>query len=112
MDKTDAMKRLDAIEREAEELRKIIEKPEGFIFDDHKLYVAIIDEEPYLLTQNVDTEECEWHSFDGSHPIGTTWAGEHVSGQAALDYVETSGEIHEFSSAREGLEFFMKHYKG
>ena len=39
MDKKKAMERLDAIENEAKELRKILEKPDRIEYDDTKIYV-------------------------------------------------------------------------
>ncbi len=102
----DAQKRIDAIEREAKELREIIEGKK-IVYDWQKLYVATKEgSRPLML---VGTKECEtvFSSFFVS--------GLYLSikkGQENIDYIISEGyTVSEFTDTRKALEFFLDNLK-
>jgi len=119
MDKKEAIKRLDALDAEAKrsyveraELRKIIEKPEKLEYDESKLYVAMFRGEPHILAGQDSQKYFRWHSFDGELPSSRAWSANHNTADDAIKYANEHAEkITAFSDPREGLEYFMAHYK-
>jgi hypothetical protein len=109
MDKTEAIKRLDALDEEAKKLREIIEQGDRLEYDGHKMYVVIIDGRPYLLAGQSSSGYARWHSFDKSWLTEQGWTMSHKTGQEALDYVKEY-DIHVFTNGKEGVKFFYEQY--
>jgi hypothetical protein len=105
MDKDDAIKRLDALDHEAAELRKIIEKGDKLVYDDTKMYVAIMNGIPYLLCGHEHNNYFSWHRFASASPAEHVWDSAEDNGQYALDSVKDY-DIHVFADPREGMKFF------
>ena len=105
MDKLQAIKRLDAIEAEAKELRKVIEGK--VVYNTKKIYVGIWLGRPFIL-QGVADENNHFFSLESSccfHDRTTT-------GQSAIDSMEKDGgTIHEFTDTRTALQFFLDNLK-
>lgn len=108
MNKEEAMKRLDSIENEAKELRKIIEG-NGIEYEgDHTLYVALRNGAPYILIggRGMDKDfyslrSTEWRSG---------WSSE--AGQDAInEAIDAGSDIHVFTDTREALQFFIDNLK-
>jgi hypothetical protein len=116
MDKQGVMKRLDAIERKAAELRKIIEKPDGIKFTPGKMYIGIRrgNRQPYILDRRyIGTDML--YAFKGYHDgeaLGLFWDDGKSDPQEYLDESAGAFDIHAFDDVRKGLEFFLKHYRG
>jgi hypothetical protein len=110
MDKKGAIERLDAVEKEAEELRKIIERSDKIKYDDRKMYVAVQRRYVYLLCGFDMSRYFRWHSFEKHIPEqGATCPSE--SGQEAINYmIASDGDIRVFSDPKEGMTFFYKKY--
>lgn len=110
MDKAKAIARLDAIEAEAKELRKVIEGK--VTFDGDKLYVAILGERPlrsipFILAGRPDGRH-HFHSFQDCQDV---WDGG-PSGQDAINSViSRNGTVHEFTDTRTALQFFLDNLK-
>jgi len=119
MDKKEAIKRLDALYAEAKradveraELRKIIEKPEGLEYDERKLYVAIFGGNPHILLGHDTASYFRWHQFVLPFPGEQGYALNHKTGETAIEYANKHADkVTAFSDPREGLEYFMAHYK-
>jgi len=109
MDKMEAIKRLDALDAEAKELRKIIERGNGLKYDKWKLYVAIIGDRPYLLAGHDEANYFRWHQF-AQVCTQMGWSSNHKTGQVALDDAQANGEVHEFTDRFEGMKFFYDAY--
>ena len=105
MDKQEAIKRLDALEGEANKLREIIENGDTPKYDGSKFYVAIINKKPYVL---LGRDIYSWYNCDC---VVSTWAGEHKNGgQDAINYVTGVGKVYEFYDRFEGMKFFYDAY--
>jgi hypothetical protein len=111
------MDRLDAIEKEAAELRKIIERGDSEEYDHEKLYVAEIHGCVYLLfgaTSGVGiVEQCDekvfcWASFE-TNPSQQIWA-QPKTAEDALKEARICGTVYTFSDHKEGMAFFAKRY--
>ena len=109
MDKAKAIKRLDAIEGEAKELREIIERGDRLEYDEDKLYVAILLGKPYLLCGSAFSNYFRWHSFVMQCTV-QGWSFNHETAQAALDYVANGGKVYAFTDRFEGMKFFYDKY--
>jgi hypothetical protein len=109
MDKTEAIKRLDALDEEAKKLRKIIEGKNELVYDGTKMYVVIIENIPYILVGQRCENYYRWHSFEAIWLTEQGWASNHKTGQAALDYAKKYG-IHVFTDGKEGMKFFYEQY--
>jgi len=110
MNKREVIKRLDALDAEAKELRKIIERGDAMEYDNSLMYVAIFDSHPYILMGYASGEYFRWHSLglDGyGNPTTQGWADNHKTAQAALDYAARNGKLHAFGDPREAIEFFL-----
>lgn len=110
MDKKKALSRLDSLEHEAAELRKIIEGPDKVIFDNDALYVAVVDGSPYILT-GVDNRFSWWGFKKGEfeHPIHNRYC-DRGSAQDAIDRIAEDGEVFSFSDPVKGIRFFYTEY--
>ena len=112
MNKTEALARLDALEAEAAKLRDVINAPDSkprLFYDERKLYVAMCGGNPSLLAGYEPSGYFRWHEFQG-YSTEQGWASNHITGQAALDYVQDKYEVREFADAREGMDYFYKLY--
>jgi hypothetical protein len=109
--KEEALARIEAIEKETEELRKIIERPEKLVYNPCKFYVGIKDGLYYMLIgfsvcNNYGFYSCKhghWqlYSRDGSK-----------SGQACLDcHLNVFDDIKVFDNWDEGMHYFYARYK-
>lgn len=110
MDKANAMARLDAIEREASELRKIIEGKTGLVYDESKIYVGLLDDQPYVMSGRSCNPNAGFvfQSFSGDRPALKIYSYPRETGQACLDYHINAGfEIRAFSDTKEALQFFI-----
>jgi hypothetical protein len=110
MDKTEAMKRLDAIEEEAKELRKIIieNKKMKIYYDWHKLYVGVKDNVPYLLLG----EDSKHFNFYNIRCTDGRWYDIIKNSQECIDsHIKDGFEIYEFDDTRKALEFFLGYLK-
>lgn len=106
MDKQAVMKRLDAIEREAQELRAIIEKP--LVYDDTKIYIGVKDGEPHIMVGNIAHNYYRFHCFARQYKSEHGWSSPKNTGQECLDYHLNAGfEIREFDNTKEAFEYFM-----
>ena len=103
MDKDEAMKRLEAVEKETAELKKIIESPDGLVYDKYMIYVATDGTWVDILVGNDD--------------IGFMWVNAKSftqfythdfakTGQAALDSME-DWNIHVFSDYKATFDFIL-----
>lgn len=107
MDKQAAMKRLDAIEREAKELRAIIDRPQ-LRYDKTKLYVGVKDGEPYIMVGYNSEPYFRFHTFGGLGKTQNGWCEPKKTGQECLDCHQNKGfEIREFTDTKEALEYFL-----
>lgn len=105
MDKSQAIARLDAIEAEQKELRKIIEGKATF--DRDKIYVAIVRKEPYILSGRPNEG-----FFFYTHENSVMVFDEQKSGQEAINSIEKNGgTVHEFTDTRTALQFFLDNLK-
>jgi hypothetical protein len=114
MDKSAAMKRLDAIEAEAKQLRELISEKDRLIFDRSKLYVGMdYNARPYIMVGNdQDGGYYRFHNFMYPYITEQGWSTPHKKAQECLDvHVETLEEIKVFSNVKEGFNFFLAHYK-
>ena len=105
MDKQKALKRLDVIEKEAEELRKILDGET--VFDSTKNYVFAcqLDGEPYIMASNLDIGHYRFQSFKN---LGTGWDDPAKTGQGCLDHHAKFGTIYEFDGCIPAVEFFLE----
>lgn len=114
MNKSDALKRLDAIETEAAALRKIIDGKIEYKKD--KLYVGVLTgkfcgNSPYILAGGEFDEYFRFHYF-GERPTEQGWAPKTKTAQECIDcFISSGGTVHEFGNVREGFEFFLANYK-
>ena len=105
MDK--AMERLDAIEKEARELRKIIDG-ETIEYSMRKLYVGIKYGQPYILAGLSTDGYYRFHTFTGLNPSEEAWSFAKKTGQECIDYHLKDGfDIHVFDNTKEALQFFI-----
>jgi hypothetical protein len=110
MDKKGAIERLDAIEKEAEELRKIIKRSDKIEYDEMKMYVAVYHSYAYMLCGSRNEGYFRWHTFK-NYPTeeGKTRAAK--TGQEAInDMIYSEGDVHTFSDPKEGMKFFYEKY--
>jgi hypothetical protein len=106
MDKDKAMKRLDAIEKEAKELRKIIDGK--LEYDSHRLYVGIYEENPYIMTGSACDECFKFFTLGQDLLSEQCYASSKTSGQECLDYhIEAGFDIHVFDDTKKALQFFI-----
>ena len=106
MDKDKAMERLDAIEKEAKELRKIIDGKK-IEYSMKKLYVGIKDGRPYILAGTND-DYYRFHCFNGPNPSEQGWGFPQKTGQDCLDYHLKCGfDIYVFDDTQKALQFFI-----
>ena len=106
MNKDEAMKRLEAIEKETAELKKIIEASDRIVYDKGKIYVSVSANGAPALLVGRDNAYA-FHTFNG----GTEWSHSPNcdTAQIAIDE-ESDGDtnmIHVFSNRKEALEFFL-----
>ena len=109
-DKKDAMKRLDAIENEAKELRKILEKPDRIEYDFKKIYVLeyrgtlpvykhiLLGTRGYFSWYSINNVE---QTFNGTR---------YECQQDALDCVlgREDCTVHTFTNRNDALKFMME----
>lgn len=106
-DKDKALERLAAIEKEAAELRKIIEKPE-LVYDENKLYVGVKDGTPYIMAGYEHMKYFRFQRFDGFSKTEQGPAFPRETGQKCLDYhIERGFDIRAFDDTEEALEYFL-----
>ena len=104
MDKKKAMERLDAIENEAKELRKILEKPDRIEYDSDVIYVAQENHSVYFLAGCNDTYA--FYTLSASELRFNPAAS---SGQDAIDEMISDGfVIHTFTNRNDALKFMME----
>ena len=109
VDKDKAMERLDAIEKEAKELRKIIDGKK-IEYSMKKLYVGIKDGQPYILAGDSSNQYYRFHTFSGCSPTEEGWYFPQKTGQECIDYHLKDGfDIHVFDNTKEALQFFIDH---
>jgi hypothetical protein len=109
MDKQEAIKRLDALDNEAKELRKIIEQGD-MVYDEGKIYIGIMCDEPYVMTGRYPLPGSAFcfQSFDRGKKELIRWDSEKATGQECLDQHLSDGfDIHAFDSTREAFQFFL-----
>lgn len=107
MDKDKAMERLDAIEKEAKELRKIIDG-KRIEYGMGKLYVGVKDGEPYILTGSNTEKHYRFHTLAGLTPSEQAWSCSQKTGQDCIDYHLADGfDIYVFDDTKKALQFFI-----
>lgn len=106
MDKNEAMKRLEAIEKEAAELKKLTESPDRLVYDKTKIYVSVSSNGAPALLVGRDSAYA-FHTFNG----GTEWSHSPNCDTAQIAIDEEAGEdtnmIYVFSDRKEALQFFL-----
>jgi len=109
--KNEAIKRLDAIEKEQAELRKIIEKGDKIVYDISKLYVGILNGCPYIMVgKGGSKEHFNMHSLDNGVPTCMTYTDDSDRGQECIDaHIERGFTIHVFDDTKKALQFFIDH---
>lgn len=111
MDKAEATKKLNMLNKEMEALREIIEREDKLVYDDRKMYVAVMYNNPYILAGYDGGKHFRWHSYRGLI-TETAWTWDVATGQEAIDEGQKSGKVYVFTDAREGFKFFLEHYVG
>lgn len=103
MDKKEALKRLETIEKEAAKPKKIVNGK--LLFDGHKNYVLIDEDgEPFLLAET-RPGMWGWMSFVNCVQAWSTYdSGE----EAVEDGIETGMEVCEFTGCIPAIEFFLE----
>lgn len=110
MNKSEAISRLDAIEKEQAELRKIIEKGDKIVYDITRLYVAIYKGDPYILAGDGTSRYFRFHTFGDYNMSEQGWSSSNKTGQECIDYHLSAGfDIHVFDDTKEALQFFIDH---
>jgi len=110
MDKKEAMKRLDAIEEEAQKLREIIEKGDKIVYAKEKLYVAIKNGDPYILAGDGNGDHFRFYTFSIPCPSEQGWSYANKTGQECIDsHVKEGFDIHAFDDTKEAMQFFIDH---
>lgn len=106
MNKDEALRRLDAIEKEQAELRKIIEKGDTLVFRRDKIYVALYDGKPWMMLGEANAGFCFYQLIDTE----SSYAMSKKSGQECLLYHTNAGfDIHVFDATTDALAFFLNH---
>ena len=106
-DNDKALERLAAIEKEAAELRKIIEKPE-MVYDETKLYVGVKDGAPYIMVGYDRSKYFRFHRFGGCSKTELGYDNPLKTGQKCLDYHIKKGlDIRVFDDTEGALEYFL-----
>jgi hypothetical protein len=109
IDKAEAKKRLDAIEKEARELREIIEKGDRIEYDGEKMYIWVTGGDAYILHGIM--HDYAWIAFCDNAPAECLANGTYTSAQSTLDSAN-DGKVHVFTDTRKAFEFFLENYKG
>ena len=105
-DKEKAIARLDAIEKEAAELRKIIEKP-VLAYDSSKVYIGVNNGKPYIMAGYEGAGYFRFHAYE-RYSTEQGYDNPQKTGQECLDYHKKEGfDIREFSNAENALEYFL-----
>jgi len=107
MDKEEAIKRLDALDHEAAELRKIIEGDE-LVYDKAKMYIWVTPSDVYVLHRVAS--KYAWISFEAGCSSEYEANGDFDSGQRAVDGRREAKGIYVFSDPKEGLKFLYEQY--
>jgi len=110
--KEEAMDRLDAIEAEAKELRKILEKPDRLIFDISKIYVTnrslangSILIGPFIIKKEYESDKYQTLGFKSSFDC---WTTPKSSAQEAIDYLIKCGfEVKEFTNQKDAFAYML-----
>ena len=110
MDKKKAMERLDAIENEAKELRKILERPDRIEYDETKIYVMKYKPSSTTYTHILVGKKGNftWFSLDSiKQTFNGVW---YAFEQEALDCVigRDDCEIFTFTNRNDALKFMME----
>jgi hypothetical protein len=106
MDKAKAMERLDAIENEAQELRKMIDTK--LVYDHGKLYVGILNGNPFIMVSSSNNDAFRFHNFNGDNMAAHGYAYGKDTGQECLDYHIAAGfKIYTFNTTKEAFQFFL-----
>lgn len=112
MNKTEAMKRLDAIEAEAKALRELIDKPDKIVYNCNKRYcLKFIGGDGTVYKDMlicVDGVYYLWHSITSEAEMFN--GVKYSSAQEAINAVvnKDSVTIHVFDESRQALEFLME----
>jgi len=102
MNKSEAMKRLDAIEAEAKALRELISKPDKIEYDLDKLYCAIRKGIRYLMVYSGGT-----YSFDSFDAVPDRW-NDHSEPQESIDsMIKDGGEVFVFTDKDDAFNFML-----
>ena len=102
MDKSEAMKRLDAIEAEAKALRVIISQPDHPQYEHGNLYGAIKYGVKYLMVYSGTT-----YSFASFNSVPERWS-DHIEAQDSIDnMIENGGEIFVFNNKEDAFQFML-----
>jgi hypothetical protein len=111
MNRQEAIKRLDALENEARELREIIKQEDERVYDGRKIYIGIKDGKPYIMVGYNDRNYFRFHCFT-DYKTKQGWAWPKETGQECLDYHLAVGfDIRAFDSTRKAFQFFLDNLK-
>ena len=110
MDKKKAMERLDAIENEAKELRKILERPDRIEYDETKIYVMKLNGSSAVYTHILVGKKGNFMWFTLCSTRQTFNDVYYLTEQDALDCVlgREDCTIHAFSNRNDALKFMME----
>jgi hypothetical protein len=115
MNKQETIKRIAAIESEAKELRKIVERGDKIIYDQDdkiiydkdKIYIGIKDNIPYIMAGSEVDHYYRFHSFRKCS-TEQGWCASKTTGQACLDYHITSGfRIYDVDNTKGAFRVFL-----
>lgn len=102
MNKSEAMKRLDAIEAEAKALRELISKPDKIVYEHGKLYCALKRCIKYLMVYSGQT-----YSFAAFSTVPDRW-NDHIEPQDSIDdMIEDNGEVFVFNNKEDAFKFML-----
>lgn len=103
MNKDEAMKRLEAIEKETAELKKIIGASDRLVYNGDKIYIAYGVKGPYILLGRQE-RYFFYELMDTEYVFDTAVK----TGQEAINIMYKEGfSIEEFTNRKEALEFFL-----
>ena len=109
MNKTEAMRRLDAIEAEAKALRELIDKPEKIVFNSTRgIFVAQTGRDKYILLGDpYDDDGGKYYWFSLDYSCARKSKG--CSGQEAIDNIINNGYVvRVFDSKEKALKFMLE----